>query len=194
MSIETFRAALLYAENHGEIISLGGGEPTIHPLFWDMLGLAVLAETESETVWLATNGKNTKIALRLARLARQGKISCDLSQDEWHDPIEPKVVAAFTRDEKERYSPANNHDFRGIRRARPEKIINAGRAKKNGIGIDKGCICDELFITPDGHIHPCGCSAGLKMDFGTVDKTNIDPHYISGNCAKNKNKWKEENG
>jgi len=65
MSIETFKNCL---EFDNEYIILGGGEPTIHPLFWQLLGLSI----SSGEVWLATNGKETSIALALAKMAKKG--------------------------------------------------------------------------------------------------------------------------
>jgi sulfatase maturation enzyme AslB (radical SAM superfamily) len=191
--MENFRTAVNFAEDINDCISIGGGEPTIHPLFLDMLGYALIAETES--VWMATNGKKTEIALRLARLAKDGKIGCTLSLDNYHDPIDEKVVKAFTRDSAiSSYGNSLSHDKREIRRNIKGKIVNAGRAKKNNLGNQTYCFCDDLFVTPDGHLYPCGCTTGLKMDFGTVDKPNIHPDYRPSNCAKDMKKWKEMNG
>ena len=53
MSIGTFKNALEY----DEYITIGGGEPTLHPKFWEMMGLAL---GFGEYVWLATNGSITK--------------------------------------------------------------------------------------------------------------------------------------
>jgi hypothetical protein len=131
--------------------------------------------------------------LKLARLAKHGKISCALSQDDYHDPIFPEVVTAFTKGSATlRGEYPNQHDFREIRTVK--HILNAGRAIKNGIATEKGCICDDLFVTPDGNLHPCGCTEGLKMDFGTVKKPNLHRDYITGNCAKNRENWDLENG
>ena len=185
MTMETYRKVLKVAEDSGSYVALGGGEPTIHPMFLDMLGLAVIAQVDS--VWLATNGSQTEIALRLAYLAKSGLIGCALSLDEWHDPIDPKVVKAFTKKDGEH---DNSNDKREIRRV--TTIHNAGRAKKNHIGKIPGCFCDDIFITPDGYIHPCGCSAGLKMDFGTVDKYDFPDNYSPGSCAKSRKFWDDE--
>jgi hypothetical protein len=66
-----------------EIISIGGGEPTI----------AVVNTTQPP--WLITNGKLTKDDLKLADLTKRGIVYCELSKDKYHDPIDPKVINAF---------------------------------------------------------------------------------------------------
>jgi len=93
ISIETFCKALEF----DEIVTIGGGEPTIHPQFWQILGESL---AHSEYLWLATNGKKTKIALTLAKLAKRGVLACALSLDNYHDPIEPEVITAFTKEKK----------------------------------------------------------------------------------------------
>ena len=72
-------------------IALGGGEPTLHPKFWKILTYAL----SKGFPWLATNGSKKEDALMLCDLAKKGKISVALSQDEWHDPIDPEVIEAF---------------------------------------------------------------------------------------------------
>jgi len=90
MSLQTFRQALEYSE---DTVAIGGGEPTIHPLFWQ---------------------KMTETALALAGLAKRGIIGCDLSQDDYHEPVDPRVVEAFTVDQKRAYN-STTCDQRGIR-------------------------------------------------------------------------------
>ena len=68
MDFDTFKKCLEWGEDY---ISLGGGEPTIHPDFEKFLLTAI---SECEYVWLATNGKHTRRALLLAKLARSGVI------------------------------------------------------------------------------------------------------------------------
>jgi len=67
MTMDVFKAAVKYDPNY---ISIGGGEPTTHPLFWDMLVHAIV-ESDDVLPWLATNGKRTEDALRLAKLAKR---------------------------------------------------------------------------------------------------------------------------
>ena len=103
MAIETMRNAI--NQIGGESIAIGGGEPTIHPLFWQILGESI---AYSDYVWLATNGSMTGIALALAKMAKRGVIGCALSQDEYHDYIEPEVIAAFSKDKKTIYGNKEN--------------------------------------------------------------------------------------
>jgi MoaA/NifB/PqqE/SkfB family radical SAM enzyme len=152
MSLKTFRRIIEYYQP--ESIDLGGGEPTIHPKFWQFLMLAII---NCENVWLATNGSKTKIALALAKLAQKGVINCDLSQDDYHAPIDEKVVKAFTR---KSYDPLysiykEERDCRGIRNTTKNKLpYNSGRCD---FGEDGCCCCGEPVIYPDGSVKQCGC-------------------------------------
>lgn len=162
MSLDVFREALRF----DEYLSIGGGEPTIHPKFWELLCLAI---GQAEHVWLATNGKKTEIAMALAKMARKGVIGCALSQDAYHDPIAGKVIEAFTKDLKSSQRligiTDNDNDFREIRDVTGRES-NAGRCD---FGHDDNCICSELVCKPDGTIRGCGCedapSFGHIADF-----------------------------
>ena len=143
MSKEVFLKALDLA---GEIVAIGGGEPTLHPDFWGFM-CDVLAHDE---IWLATNGSQTATAIKLAKLAQKGIIGCDLSQDEWHDAIDPSVWDAFNHN-----LGYHDNDRRGIRTV--TSISNAGRAKENELSNSDDCICDNLIIRPNGDIYMCGC-------------------------------------
>ena len=140
MSLAVFKKALEY---DNEAISIGGGEPTIHPQFWEFIGLAL---GYSEYVWLATNGKETDTALALARMAKRGVLACELSQDKYHSKIDKKVVAAFTKENKrgEYISNYQDSDLRGIRdiTSLGREPIKAGRCKDGS----QGCVCEDLLV------------------------------------------------
>lgn len=155
MSLRTFRRALRCTVRRGDPLAIGGGEPTIHPKFWLFLQLA-LAESRLETIWLATNGSMTTIALALARLAAAGAIEVVLSQDAWHDPIDPRVVAAFEHPVSLR---RREYDFRGIRRVQPDRVLAGGRCDW---GVT-GCGCPGPYVRPDGSVHQCGCLVAPKV-------------------------------
>lgn len=149
MSLETFRNALEYCEEH---ITIGGGEPTLHPKFWDIIALSL----SKFDLWLATNGSITETALTLAGMAKKGILGCDLSQDEYHDPIDYVVVEAFRTTpyhllplhERER-----SKDRRGVRDVSGDET-KAGRCSW---GEEDRCVCDDFIITPNGDVMACGC-------------------------------------
>ena len=87
-------------------IVLGGGEPTMHPEFWEFVEYA----QRCGYPWLATNGSNTETALKLCEMAKTGELSCALSIDEWHDPIDPEVVKAFKDDMVDKITVADKVD------------------------------------------------------------------------------------
>ena len=189
MDLKTYKAALMLSANYGESLSIGGGEPTIHPHFWEFLGLA-LAEPYIDSIWLATNGKKKDTAIALAGLARRGVIGVDLSQDPFHESIDPAVIAAFTQGKKTgwEHSSGSDRDCRGIRDV-SYNVINVGRAKRNQLGMDdKTCVCDDLFIDPDGNLFSCGCK---KEQFGTVFKPAIPEEYLErgSRCPKENRRY-----
>jgi MoaA/NifB/PqqE/SkfB family radical SAM enzyme len=168
MSLETFRNAL---KSGDKSITLGGGEPTMHPLFWQILGESI---ANSEYVWLATNGSNTEISIALAKIAQKGVIGCALSQDRFHDPIDHTVIDAFTRTDGHR----NNDDHREIRNTE-KNLIKAGRCKTG----KEGCICEDIFVKPNGDVMACGCSDSVKL--GNVNSDyEIATDWEYGTCYK----------
>ena len=185
MSQKTFDACLALAANTSSMVTLGGGEPTLHPLFKNFLMQAVweLTSVSDDTgctaIHVITNGSKTDIAINLARLARQGVISAEVSQDRYHAPIDERVVKAFTFSHTS-ILPRNEHDFRGIRNtSKNGTVIAAGRAKKlTDIDFNGDCICSDLFVTPDGSVYPCGC---LKTKLGHISKPTFD-WYSGGEC------------
>jgi organic radical activating enzyme len=161
MSRKIWDAALklVSAEYGDENISIGGGEPTLHPQFWNYL---IDAIATFDYVWLATNGSQTDTALKLAKLAAKGVIGCALSQDEYHDPIDPKVVAAFwegqRKNDAKRFSYGSDEkpDGREIRNVtRDPSHLSPFRDPEDG-GDSENCPCDTVIIKPDGKIRFCG--------------------------------------
>lgn len=151
MTWETFKAAI--DQEAGNHVTIGGGEPTLHPQFERFLFYAI---GKCESVWLATNGGITDKALVLASLARRGVLGVALSIDPWHDPIDQKVVAAFDK----KASHCCDHDMREIRNVSGH-VIRAGRAAGRGFAneepTEEGCPCDTCMVKPDGTVRQCGC-------------------------------------
>jgi MoaA/NifB/PqqE/SkfB family radical SAM enzyme len=137
MTFKTFKAALAMS---CDSITIGGGEPTMHPQFEKFLLHAI---SHCDYVHLITNGKITETALMLAGLHDPNNdhqvLTVELSQDEYHDRINPEVIIAFE----------------GRIRDTSQHLINAGRCDW---GEDDVCICDgSAFIKPDGKAYQCGC-------------------------------------
>ena len=168
MSLEVFNKALELCEEYGSYITLGGGEPLLHPQFHRFLALSVnSAQTTGNSIpWFATNGSLTTKVKNLI----YGKDSVDLhifdvlskyapielredlycmaiSQDEFHDPIDPSVIELAKKYDVE-LRDVSGH-------VRP-----AGHAALTGAynsNDDDKCVCSAWQIKPDGQIYLCGC-------------------------------------
>ena len=190
MSLETFKKAATLSKDKGEGLFLGGGEPLLHPQFWEILGLALGSCADDVWVGLITNGKVKDRALAVAGLARRGALYAGLSRDQWHEDISPEVVKAFTRDAKRAVSRDDPNDMRDIRDG--ETVYPVGRGVEVATD-DEGCVCPDLLVEPDGTVWGCGCR---KTKVGTVDGLDLpawydDADYERGECFE-KNKAKAE--
>ena len=176
MTLETYRKAL---EWDTETVAIGGGEPTLHPLFWQMLGEAIGAV---EYPWMATNGSQTDIALALAKMARKGVIGCALSIDGYHDPIDPAVVKAFTPAKAEGvYYGRSNEDCRELRDVSKD-LADAGRCD---FGTSDSCVCENMFVEPDGTVKWCGCEDSPIL--GNINSPDFEfPEDYNYECHKNR--------
>ena len=173
---DTFLEALALAEGRGENIALGGGEPTIHPLFWEYLGLSL--GSGSEEIWMATNGKETKTALALAKIAERGAVAVALSVDPWHEEISPAVIKAFSLGPNG-YGHRRENDLRDMRVIKDTRqVIKAGRCDWG----KEGCRCPELFVKTSGKIYGCGCKTAPY--FGTVSDPKVPEGWQAGECHK----------
>lgn len=191
MSRQDFESAIAFAKQYEQSITLGGGEPTLHPLFKDFLfhavwELAAMSESNGgPSVHLVTNGSITETALTIAHLAKQGMITAAVSHDEYHDPIDPRVYKAFEKPKYDYYDHSHNDDRDGRSvNGQHLYIIPAGRAKRWGNHPSMKCVCDALFIDPKGNVYPCGCK---KTILGHVSHDiQIKYEYFEGYCEKDK--------
>lgn len=90
MEWNTFIDAVSFMRNWSESISIGGGEPTLHPRFFDILKTCL---DNFDYVWMATNGSQTETMQRLAAII-DGEDStylldngdyCDCTEEEIED-------------------------------------------------------------------------------------------------------------
>jgi len=193
MSQEVFDKALAIAADHCTDITIGGGEPTLHPqiLPWVMQAALAIVETsldyDGPAVLVVTNGKKKDVAIKLAKLAHLGIIQCDLSQDPWHDPISPEVVKEFTRYNKPctvngtfigHQDPENGKGNAGIRDV-SIGVKKKGRAIENGLWRQKGCCCNTMLIAPNGDFYQCGCK---KTKLGNILFDPLPDEIFQGEC------------
>lgn len=180
MTIDTVRAAGHVFEDRG--LFIGGGEPTLHPQFWEIVGVVMginaMADTDGPPISLVTNGSVTATALRLAQLARNGMVCATLSQDRYHEPIHHDVVHAFTKPRRDRWeSSAGHDDYREIRTVK--RIQRLGRAAINISDCSNEICCDcDPLVAPDGTVYRCCCKQEALGNVNT-DEIRFDWDRIS---------------
>ena len=159
MSLETFREALAMGD---EYLTLGGGEPTMHPLFDQFLLEAIGA---CDCLLVITNGKNENRARMLMNLARKEVLSAELSIDDYHEPLDSNLEYDWIQALGKRAirNTTKNQDPVGVGRAVVEL----------GIEPQDKCMCEDLIVKPNGDLHICGCPdspcvgdvwTGVQMD------------------------------
>jgi len=155
MTLETFKKCLEFEDS----IAIGGGEPTIHPDFWNFFGSAV---ERSEHVWMATNGSMENISIALANLSKNNEnFTCVLSQDYYHDEIEDRVINSF------------NNNIKNVENG----LINSGRCNFG----KEGCICPDTIVRPNGDISFCGCEKSPKI--GNVNDGTENYYKYKEKCG-----------
>ncbi len=191
MTFDSFKKAIAIAVEYNRMITIGGGEPTIHPQFQEFLMYAVWklasvsVDNDTPAVGLVTNGSTTEIAINLAHLAKTGVIWAMVSNDPYHAPIDPKVFVAFKQPKRDHYNPSSRdeRDHRFIGGA-TGVISRQGRAKSWGHkNMEDNCF-GRLFIHPTGKIYPCVCLRGC---IGTLDdQRNISRDLFQDYCVSSK--------
>ena len=182
MTPEVFYRALNVAVDYGHLVTLGGGEPTVHPLFFQFLDKAIeYAECGALDMapLVVTNGKRTKLAHRLLdyALEHERAVSIELSQDEYHSPIDSYVVSRFYQAYKRQpsWNPNPSPATVGIRTV--SHILPVGRALVNGLDsmgpFDIPCCCSDVTVDPAGDVYSCGC---MHTKLGRIS----DPSFLQG--------------
>ena len=181
MSLDTFKRIIdeYCIDNY---ITLGGGEPTLNPKFNDML-MYSLAHCES--VFMVTNGSITDTAITLAALNSVDKFTCLLSQDEYHDFIDPKVIEAFYK-ASEDVGRKNEFQQDFIRDA-GSNLIPVGRALTNEIADESiiGCGTGGPIIKPSGEAYWCICEGAPKLDLDDIPYDYYDNDYCWSTYKQN---------
>lgn len=168
MSRDVYIRALELAEELGDFVTLGGGEPTVHP---DFIAFAEKAmdfarDRRIEGVPLViTNGKLVTKARQLLRwVENEYPIAVELSQDPWHDPIRPEIVAGFRALDRQRKYREFDQGYGGVRSV--SWINPVGRAVEHKNEFDQlhaedTCCCETVLVDPLGNVFSCGCKTHL---------------------------------
>lgn len=151
MSQEVFSRALRHPDEYTSV-TLGGGEPTVHPLFREFVKEAL---EERFDVTVITNGKRKRDALWLVDTAEENNnLSAFLSSDVFHEKVSNEVYWAFNGS-RTAIGPLSNRVGRwgfGNTAAIPQ-----GRWKGNPERRGE-CVCDDTFVKPNGDVALCGCT------------------------------------
>jgi len=155
-------------------VCIGGGEPTLHPQFERILCESL---SVAEHTLVITNGSVKKRAIMLANMSRQMRgqdgnlpaFSAELSQDVYHSPIDPEVVEAFESIQRIR----NTTEW--------QEPSPKGRAWYEG--AERGrCLCEELFVMPDGTMKHCGCADAPVVGHVLKNGGKVSSKYSYGEC------------
>lgn len=161
MNMNTFYQAVQYIGDWDECISIGGGEPTVHPNFFQILSHCI---SIFDYVWMATNGKKKRSMKRLAKIIdgedeeiyQEGKLHVDLSLDYFHEPIDYDIESYWLRRSTTRDSGYGIRDVTTSHYG----VIKQGRAERTQNWATEGeCVCSDLIIKPNGQIKICGCNS-----------------------------------
>ena len=166
MSRAVIEAACDFARVFDDDITLGGGEPTLHPDFIFAFGMALLSAGEIGTLCV-TNGTNEDLTLRMLDLSRDStRFSCEVSMDSFHDIslISPRVRTQATL-----RNAIRNNDNGLIAKGRGRNLTDVIR-----------CPCQTLHVSWDGRVHRCGCRR--KADYlGNIltDRASIEEAFMN---------------
>lgn len=194
MDHNIFFHALQLAARYGEFVTIGGGEPTTHKDFFTFLDKAIEYRQQRygiEGLHVITNGKTKSKALRLLDYVERGEpIDVELSQDEFHDPIDSLVVQRFKAHDRNKYnrrwSGSTDEGSAGIRTV--NQIQPVGRAVDTGVWTgnqyraDK-CCCETSLVDPKGQVWSCGCKThklGWVWENDVLDDYNSEFAHFGG--------------
>lgn len=136
--IKTMAKAVVDYAGPGQIITLGGGEPTLHPQFFEMVD--ILRENGLQELWLYTNGRRIARDPDFVRQLAQRNIYAVLQWDGFNDAIYAKLRGTKLLEEKRR--AMENLKSEGVRTGLCPTIVS---------GVNDGELgrIYELFISDD---------------------------------------------
>jgi len=151
MTAKMFEKCMIACEEQNLITFIGGGEPTLHPLFDQFLIRMVSSCSfgKTEMCGCTTNGTNEEKTAFLYALSKSNVhgFYFSVSNDQFHKKIMPKNIQNILKKDP-RFG-------KGV--FLPKDVKARGRGKKIKEAID-GCVCGEIFVGPNGAVKPCGCS------------------------------------
>lgn len=194
----TFQRAMITAFDFDPYVTIGGGEPTLWPHFKAMCDwledyLPSMNNTDA-SVLMITNGtrfRNTMRAVKLSDSLREYTAESTFQvimsdpYDGFHDQTKVNMKLYYLFNRRKKFSKYEE----GIRTV--HNLIYAGRAKKildmPGTLFDRSysnCICENLFVKPDGSVKLCGCPDSPvigNVNYGDVD---IPENFEMNTCYK----------
>jgi MoaA/NifB/PqqE/SkfB family radical SAM enzyme len=172
MEEKVWRAAIDFTVGTGSNVVLGGGEPLLHPHI-ERVVFTALGHPHTDGVWFATNGLETQKAICFANMAKgygeDGKFTCALSIDDYHEEVHHTVEEAF-----------EGLEIRNV----TGKEVNNGNCD---FGDQDRCGCDDYQIMVDGRIRMCGCDDAPYIGdvFDGIDPTIEDQlNALDERCFK----------
>ena len=151
MNMAIYRRCVNVAACYGDPVSIGGGEPTLHPRFLEMLCYAI-GKSDEIPPWVSTNGTHKNITLMAIKLNLAGAISLRISMDQFHNTnmISDRVKREIAR-HKTKLDISENRTT----------IMAVGRGKQleDDYEVINECVCPDIFIDPFGDVYFCGCKS-----------------------------------
>jgi len=155
-----------------------GGEPTLHPLLWEMVSHALMRGLD---IHVTTNGKNSEVAVELARMAKHGVIGASLSTDGFHETVPMAVYDAFRPGKRStsrffevRYF-VDHHDRTFNNYGADSYLAAAGRGKQFEKAKDL-CCCPDWTVRASGKVYKCGCADSPQIGsiFESIKTWDLD--------------------
>lgn len=182
MDRATYMQALYVASRFGEFITIGGGEPTTHPEFFDYMDKAIelyRAGSFEMAPHLVTNGKLKGKAHKLLDYVEDDRgLFVELSRDYYHDPIDPTVVRRFEMHQRNNRLHRNGSDSSADIRNNNTRIMPVGRAIETEVYTEgkpgKECCCETPLVDPKGDVWSCGCKT---HKLGSIWDNNVLAGY-----------------